>query len=328
MADSSRAFSFDILRVLACIGVITIHVAGSPIHHHLVESGTIWYKECMILDGLVRWSVPVFAMLTGFFLINPQKELSLKTLFGKYLARIVLALVFWSIAYSILLKEPVFPIGSQEGHFWYLQMLIGIYLSIPILRLVAQNQGVLFFFCVCWAILMTYSFLGNYTTLPMPFEFGVFGEYSGYCMCAYLLKKEFDEGKLAKKKWFIYAAGIIGLVATLVGGVFSNEGNTPLFSYTSPNVIATSLAIFSFFIIECKNTLPLKACHCIESISKCTFGIYLLHMWILIQVFSRVHRFIAQPVLLTIVCVSIAFFGGFIITWIIRQVPILNRYIV
>lgn len=318
----------DVLRILACIGVITIHVAGSPIHHHLVEPGTLWFKECMILDGLVRWSVPVFAMLTGFFLINPQKELSIKSLLLKYLGRIIVALFFWSVSYAILLKKPVLPIGSQEGHFWYLQMLIGLYLSIPVLRLIALNQKILLYFCICWAILMTYSFIGNYITLPVPFEFGVIGEYSGYCMSAYLIKKLFDDGLLLKGKWYIYIAGIIGLVVTLVGGALSDEGNSPLFSYTSPNVIATSLAIFLFFLIEFKDNLPLKARNCIESVANCTFGIYLIHMWILIQVFSRVHRFIAQPILCSLICVFIAFIGGLIISWIIKQIPILNKYIV
>lgn len=328
--DVERYYSLDVLRILSCLGVIMIHTSGSPIHHNLVEPGSMWFYECMILDGLVRWSVPVFAMLTGFFLLDPQKEITIKKLLFKYLLRIVSALIVWSVFYSVLLDKPFLPIGSQEGHFWYLQMLIGLYLSLPILRLVAKNQSVLSFFCMCWFGLMTYDFIGQFIELPLSFEYGVFGEYSGYCLCAYWLKAFFQEGNYCRNryKWIVYSLGGIGLAITLIGGVLSSDGSTLFFKYTAPNVIATSLALFLLFMEDIRITRTPRFSGLVESVSKCTFGIYLIHLYILIQVFFRIHRYIHQPLLLSFLCVAIVFMGGLAIIWGIKRIPVLNKYIV
>ncbi len=320
-----RNHSLDLLRILACLGVIMIHTSGSPIHHHLVEPGTLWFNECLVMDILCRWSVPVFAMITGFFMLDPGKEISIKNLFTKYLARIVAALVFWSFFYAITLHKPFYPIGSQSDHFWYLGMLIGLYLSIPILRLIVLNKTVLRFFCWCWLALMTYIFLGKFFRLPFYLEYGVFGEYPGYCLFAYLLKTEYADKE--KSAWPIYLSGIIGLLVTVLVGLHIQSEHSPFYSYSSPNVIFTSLALFLAFV---RNPLSLKGrmAGWIETVSRCTFGIYLIHLWLLIHLFSRIYRFIPWPIPLSIISVGAVFCIGFVITCVVKQIPILNKYIV
>ena len=69
-----RNVSLDILRILACIAVITIHTAGSIDYHGLAEPGSFDWIFGETLDALSRWSVPIFAMLTGVFFLNPKKD--------------------------------------------------------------------------------------------------------------------------------------------------------------------------------------------------------------------------------------------------------------
>ena len=66
----------------------------------------------------------------------------------------------------------------------------------------------------------------------------------------------------------------------------------------------------------------------IETVSRCTFGIYLIHLWLLIHLFSRIYRFVPWPIPLSIISVGVVFCIGFAITWVVRQIPILNKYIV
>jgi len=190
---TERNISLDLLRILACLGVIVIHTAGSPICHNMVEQGTLWYNECLIMGAFVRWSVPVFAMLTGFFLLDSRKELPIKKLLTKYVLRIAVALVVWSAFYAITLHKPLLPFGSQEGHFWYLGMVIGLYLSLPILRMIAANKGLLSYFCWTWLFFMCYRFAGNFCTLPFGLDNVVFVDYAGYALwgayCKELLPK-------------------------------------------------------------------------------------------------------------------------------------------
>ena len=54
---NDRNYSLYFLRILACLAVIMIHTAGSPIYHNMVEQGSLWYNECLVMDALSRWSV-------------------------------------------------------------------------------------------------------------------------------------------------------------------------------------------------------------------------------------------------------------------------------
>lgn len=317
-----RNISLDVLRVLACLGVITIHTAGSPIFHHMVEPGTLWYNECLVMDALVRWSVPVFAMLTGFFLLDGNKELPIRKLLTKYVLRMVVALVVWSAFYAATLHMSLLPFGSQGGHFWYLGMVIGLYLSMPILRMIAANKSLLAYFCWTWLFFMCYKFLGRFFALPIDLDNVVFVDYAGFALWGAYSKELLPK----VSKWILCAIAGGGQVLTIFAAIYSQNNETPFFSYVSPGVIAFSIIWFYLFA-SCELHCPDWLARIIRTLSDCTFGIYLVHMWILIQVFFRVHRFIEQPILLTIVCVGMAFVGGFIITYLLKKIPYINKYI-
>ena len=92
-------------------------------------------------------------------------------------------------------------------------------------------------------------------------------------------------------------------------GITSPNGSTIYFGYTSPNVIFTSISILLFFHRTPMN-LSARLINIVSEISASTYGIYLIHMYILIQVLFIVHRFIESPIPLTIICVGMAFAGG------------------
>lgn len=126
----NRNVSLDILRILACIAVITIHTAGSIDLHGFAEPGSFDWIFGETLDALSRWSVPIFAMLTGVFFLNPQKDISLKKLYTENIIRLISVMVFWVIVYSLTLQKIFYPFDkSLCGHFWYLGMTIGLYLQ-------------------------------------------------------------------------------------------------------------------------------------------------------------------------------------------------------
>lgn len=323
---NNRNLSLDVLRILACLAVIMIHTAGSPICHGWkgVESGTLWYDGCLVMDALCRWSVPVFAMLTGFFMLDPNKELPIGKLFGKYISRIFIALVVWSAFYAFTLHKPLYPLGSQEGHFWYLGMCIGLYLAMPVMREIVKNEKLLSYFCWTWLAMKVYRFAGVFVTLPVDFCDVLFVDYVGYCLFAYYLKVR----KISHRKaLLIYFMGGAGVVSTVAIGLISQNADTPFYGYTSPNVIAFSLALFLYFM---RHPLRLEKTwsQWVQKCSECTFGIYLVHVWILIQTLSRMRRFIPNPIIVCPLCVFSTFFIGFGLCLIIKKIPFVNKYIV
>lgn len=319
-----RNLSLDILRILACMAVIMIHTAGSPICHNWVSSGMPGYNMCLILDALSRWSVPVFAMLTGFFMLDPQKELPISKLFSKYILRLLVVLVVWSVFYAVTLHKSIYPFGSQEGHFWYLGMCIGLYLALPIMRIIVERRSLLAYFCWTWLAMKVYLFVGRFVTLPIDFRNVLFVDYVGYCLFAYYIKG----WTLSKtQEWCVYLIGLLGLATTIIMGLITQDDDTVFYDYVSPNVICCALALFLFFV---RHPLHLsgRVALWIQKISSYTLGIYVMHMWILIQIFFRMHRYVENLLILSILCVIMAFAAGGGITWLLKKIPFVNKYIV
>ena len=162
MAKTTRNYSIDLLRILACLAVVMAHVVSSPIDR--TDPGTFDYNLCLFLN------VP------------------LKKLFSKNILRILTALVFWSGVYAMVLSKPFYPLGSQEAHFWYLGMIIGVYLAIPVLRYITANVVLMRYFLIVWFCVMVYTFVGHFVTLPFDMREVLFARYAGYCVLGYYVK--------------------------------------------------------------------------------------------------------------------------------------------
>src|SRR6476619_5061675 len=95
-----RVFYADMLRAISILAVIILHNAADyddqlgdiPMSHWW--SGVVW-------DGLVRFCVPMFVVLSGVFLLKAGKEVTYKEVFFKRLPKILIPLVFWSIVYVL-----------------------------------------------------------------------------------------------------------------------------------------------------------------------------------------------------------------------------------
>lgn len=328
---SQRNHSLDILRILACLQVILCHTAGSPIIANFVSPGTSDYALCLGLTAVTRWDIGIFVMLTGFFMVDPQKELSIKKLLSKYVVRIIGALVFWSLFYALTLRKSIYPFGSQEGHFWYLGMVIGVYLSLPILRLIAQNKAILSYFIYAWMAFIVYDYLGNFIALPFSITTNIFVNFVGYALLGYYIRTIFynadNAANTRRASHIIYLLGILGFIATVALTIISQDDESIFMGYTAPNVIVQAAALLVFGIRHPIH-LGRRLGRWTEECSLCTFGIYLIHIWILIQIFNRIHRFIPQPLPLVAICLVVAFGASFAVSYLLRKIPFFRKYII
>lgn len=317
----SRNVSLDILRILACLGVITIHTAGSPIYHGLVTVGSVEYNMCVVMSALVRWSVPIFVMLTGFFFLKPEKELPIRKLFGWNVLHLIVSQVFWTCFYALILHWRWYPFGSQDSHFWYIGMCIGLYISMPVLRLIAANAKILSYSCWIWLFIRCYFFIGRFVDLPIVFTDFVYTDYVGYCLWGYYISL------IRLKPWcrrVVYALGVVGVLTNIIVPILSSVSVS---GYETPNVVCTSVALFLYFLNH-----PLHLFNNVGKlmfqISKLTLGIYMVHIFVLTELFSRIYRFIQQPILLTVICVGVAFIISFGIVWVIKKIPFVGKWVV
>ena len=320
-----RNQAMDILRVLACLGVITTHACGSVIVHHFAEKGSNEWMFCSILGQSLKWSVPIFVMITGFFFLKPEKELPLKKLYGKYILRLVLALVFWTWFYAISLHSlyvGFYPFGGQDTNFWYVGMCIGLYMSMPVLRLVAANDRVLAYSCWIWLFIRFYLFFGRLFPVPIVLTDYVFTGYVGYCLWGYYLYRL----NLSRKQTrIVYLVGLLSWIISAALPLVTD--NKVRFSMEDPGPILMSIAIFLYVI---KHPVHLSPKHerIVSHLSSMTFGIYMAHTFVLIEAFTRLYRFIPNIYLLVPASIVVAFVSSYIIVLIIKQIPFLKKWVV
>lgn len=92
---SNRFAEFDLIRALAIVSVVIIH------------AGFLSFTDRSILlisiDALQLFCVPVFLLLSGFFLANkPDNQKHPTAVLKKRLSRIIPPYLFWSVAFYIL----------------------------------------------------------------------------------------------------------------------------------------------------------------------------------------------------------------------------------
>lgn len=139
---SKRNIGLDLLKVIACVGVVILHttVGGFNTTESWDINAYLYY--------LGTFSIPLFFMINGYFLLN-KKNLDYSYVLNK-LKWIILSVIFWNFTIWIVKRDfAVNPLkrvaGSliQRGYFfqfWFLGALIVIYLTLPLLKHYLRSQ--------------------------------------------------------------------------------------------------------------------------------------------------------------------------------------------
>lgn len=325
-STSHRNQSMDLLRILACMGVIIVHASGGVFaQKFVVDRESMEWLFCGIICNLFRWSVPIFVMITGFFFLKPEKELTIKKLYGKYILRLVISLIFWTWFYAVTLHcryTCFYPFGGQDNNFWYVGMCIGLYISMPVLKAIAADEKLLSYSCWTWLFIRIYLDLGKYVELPIVITDYVFTGYVGYCLWGYYLSVI----KLNRcKVRIVYFVGLLSLAATLFLPRLTN-GKVRI-SMEDPAIILTTIALF-LFVIKHPIRLSPKFEKVILHLSGMTFGIYMAHTFVIAETFTRIHRFVSNVYLFVPIAIGATFVLSYIIILIIKWIPVLKKWVV
>ena len=138
--DGSRKLYIAVLRIISCMAVVLVHSVSNFIRLY----GEV--RPLIVLGASIRWCVPVFFMITGACMLNSPKEYDWKTMKEKTINRVIRPYLIWSCIYQIVycfqsqtvsvwIKFPIKVIlGQGWYHLWYLYVLIGIYICIPVAK--------------------------------------------------------------------------------------------------------------------------------------------------------------------------------------------------
>ena len=335
----NKIIAFDYIRVFAAYTVIVLHaVAGPFIGYFNSEEWNI----ANFYESIVRWNVPIFIMISGALFLNKNKKLSITRLYTKNILRIIIVLLGWSIIYAIptILKghNLNYIFGAIIGgpyQFWFLRVLVGLYIAIPIYKIIATNRKIELYFLIiafiigilvpsCFSIikLINPSVYENLSNIYKSLELNIATTYSFYFVLGhYLITYPIKYRKL------FYLLGSISFISVfLLTHITSHKIGRPVEIFYSNSCLFTMLeaaAIYIFFI-NCK----LKNNIIVDNLSKCSFSIYIIHIFVMIG-FSKlgIQSFSFYPLLSVPIYSILVFTVSFIIATILQKIPIVNKWL-
>jgi len=366
----NRVYWADCLRIFSMLNIILLHCANCTYEKELVERKDKNVIYVCIYNCVTCFAVPVFVMLSGTFFLDPNKKFSFKRLIKKNISRLLTAFYFWSaingfinvmkpkngpsIFSSEFIKKFFVCFFTGEEYLWFILMIIGCYLCIPILRRISDNIVTMRYFLGLWIIwgsviptIRDVLNMSNTETVGIAFStwidrwhFHFTLEYIGYFVAGYYIFKYVNIENI-KYRIILYILGLFDLIIIISSCIVSEIKAGTFFSYVRDCMTITtifySLVIFIFFkheigIIHFSKT----ATKSITKFSSLTFGMYLSHIVIRSIFFKylninqdhmgdNIHYsplFGIPFLFITISSICL------LISAVISKIPILNKYII
>jgi len=327
----------DKMRVCACLAVIFVH-ACAPYIAGFGQMPFFDWSAAHIIDSLLRWSVPVFVMLSGALNLRDKNE-NYADYWKKRFSRLIPITIFWSLVYlahqgvntstaiRLLLN------GYPYYHLYFLFLIGGLYLFTPfmvrgLLALSEKGQAV----CISLIMLITMVdwVVANWLTDGnVKFNaFTLFTHYLGYYLIgAYLLKKPW-RNRLALPVFI--AAAVITIFATGFFMYIGGSGNSYalyFYTYFSITVVPMSIAVFCLLLNGKSRSMPGMW----HALSGLTLGVYLIHPLILEycqRILARLDVQFDTLISHIFVTVGVTFLLSLAIVYTLSKIPLLRRIVV
>ena len=147
------------MRVTACLMVIVVHSTepfylGGEGSLVLTQADGLWAAA---FDTFVRACVPLFVVASSYLLFPLRTSTSV--FLRRRAVRILLPFAVWSVVYAIVWGSPadnfrdlLFNFNYAAGHLWFVYMLVGLYLLMPLLSGWAERverRELLFYIGLC-----------------------------------------------------------------------------------------------------------------------------------------------------------------------------------
>lgn len=345
-SSNHRTVYFDVLRIIAICAVVVLHVSAQ----NFVESGvdTPEWQALNFYDSIVRWSVPVFVMISGALFLDGEN--SIGKLYKKNIARILVAFIFWSMLYAV--KNMIFTdCGWQHTikqfllgyyHMWFLFMIVGLYMIVPLLKPIVKSMELTKYFLLL-SVAFTYVIPQTIQLVSLKYPAiaslanGMVGKvyfyftlgFASQFVCGYYLSKV-ELGKRAKI--VVYFLSICGFLATIVGtsmlSVSGQKANEMLYGYLTVNVMLEAVGIFVLMkdIFE-RKAVGVRIEKVLGLLAKYSFGAYLVHVLVLDELgrIFGLNTLSFNPLLSIPVISMIVIVISFVISAALNHIPLLKK---
>lgn len=295
-----RNLSMDLLRVVCCMFVVAIHV--TPDYGNTVTNGyplTIQI-ESLIIQSIVRTGLPIFFILSGYFLLNRNGSEGVVKYFKRMIS-ITIPFLIYAFPYYIEFYNGSFNFSgillfftyvfesstSLSSHFWFVYSILGIYIIYPAIKFVTDNisekqsLNVIIFL----VLLITYQAYFNQLGIFIPglhniIPIQTLDTWVIYFICGGMIKRVAHSDMHFNLTWSI---PLLILAEVLLVYISVNKYNFNTHPYdTNPVMLVLTLLItYLFARLEHVNVMLKKI---VSLTSDYTYGLFLIHILVLIKI--------------------------------------------
>ena len=367
----------DLLRVLACFMVVFSHSCDAFVAQFDADRAS--FLTGVFGGSLMRASVPLFVMMTGVLLLPVGQGYDLVSFYRKRIGRILPPLVFWSVALPLLMYayfnyinpstcNPqvavggytvqqlvqriytfVFNFNFDTTPLWYLYMLIGLYLLMPVLNawLMQASQRELKVVLGLWVVSLFLPYLkmlapvlgyqGNYGNMELlgMCDWNIYGTFYyfsgfvGYLVLAYYLKRYPLQWRWSKMLAIMIPLFVAGYAITAGGYILTQEhfpGNYAyleiVWYFNGINVFMMTLPLFA--IVQ---KMAVRSRRWLSRLASLAFGIYLCH-FVFVFVCYDLYDMAMLPCWVRIPCIAVTTFAiATLVAWLMSRAAFTARFV-
>ncbi len=352
--QQDRIVFLDYLRAAACCMVILIH---SFEFYYIGEGGKVNFSGPEA-TGWVTWfasalriAVPLFVMVSSYLLV-PLRE-SPGQFYRRRFTRVVIPFAIWSLLYALLplswgeistdqatgnLQRLLYNFTDASGHLWFVYMLLGLYLFMPVISpwLRECSRKFELAFLAVWFLTTFYHYgrelvPGFYGECDWN-EFGTLWYFSGFI--GYVVLGHYIRTYI---HWSPRRSVVTGLLLFLAGyaitaGVFHHRTETAVlvpelelsWRFCTFNVALMCTGIFLLF-----KALPSsqgRVYAFFRKVSEASYGMYLMHIFFLNMMFKLLNASLPFPISTFAIGIS-----TIVITYLIARllsIPRFGKYLI
>lgn len=329
MTHQNRLVWCDAIRLLAFFMLLCCH-AADPFYASAAYASAATATDPEKVQWAMRWGslvrpcVPLFVMLTG--VLSLPVNSSMEQFYKKRIPRVLYPFLLWSVIYyltpwftgllgmdnSVVTKLFSWAENDSQAlgdgmanvaripyafsfiacHMWYIYMLIGLYLYIPIFSAWVekatrrQKEIVL----ILWALS---TLLPYFTEYVSRYAFGTcewnsfglfyyFAGFSGYMLLGHYIQ-HYVNWSWSKTLCVALPLLVTGFLITYCGysHIMGLPDKTPeqvelFWTYNTPNVAMMTIACF-LLMYRIRIHSGSRTAACLANLTACGFGIYMIH---------------------------------------------------
>lgn len=323
----NRNVSIDLIKIIACFLVVMLHTIYLEDNYFLI-----------VLYNLGVVAIPLFFMVNGFLILKKENITYMYCL--KKIFKILKILFIWCSIYCILiilLKRDFNVLKTyylwifQKGifaNFWFFGSMIIIYLCLPLLKRIYNNNILLItFLIILFIISFSFDLISifnkeqNLVLIPQTFRLWMWIFY--YMLGGFAFKYKSFIQKNIKFSLNIFIC-ILFMCLTIALNIYFEvsyfEDRRCEFYYM---YLPTIVSVFSLFILFIRIDLNSKY---IVNMACYTTGIYILHQIIIsfgLELFKLNRNYPLDKICLLI----IAFIVSYFVSFVIKRIKYANKLI-